>query len=385
MFGLPPADLDVEFEEMMKDYRKSYRILLVLFFLSLGTNFVMLALFLRERIVFPASSPRIPISALPSKEVKSPQESKKVEEAKGGQEVKKGQEEKTAQEVKTAQEIKAPQGMQPLPFIHIKGKDYFLLCEKRTKTLHLFRSEESAFPIVKTYPCIVGSNHVDKKEAGDLATPEGIYFLMSFLTGKSLPEKYGSGAFALNYPNFLDRKEGKKGSGIWLHGYPEHLDRPPFSEGCVVVKNEVLKELIGFIKVGDTPLVIVDTIKFQPQEDRQKFDQSLSDFLNRWEAAWESRDTEKYLRFYSNDFVSSDGKNYQKFKEYKHRVNQSKKFIQLQIERKAFLLSQKNEGRIAILRMNQDYRSDSFKSFSRKVLYLREEQGAWKIIGEFPL
>jgi murein L,D-transpeptidase YafK len=187
--------------------------------------------------------------------------------------------------------------MAPFPFIYVKNKYYFLLCEKQTKTLSLFRSEESDFPLVKTYPCIVGSNNVDKKVVGDLATPEGIYFLTSFLTGKSLPEKYGSGAFSLNYPNFLDQKEGKKGSGIWLHGYPNHLERPPFSQGCVVVKNEVLKELVGGIKVGETPLVIVDTIRLQPQEDQRKLIQNLSHFLSGWEAAWEGRDSDKYLSF----------------------------------------------------------------------------------------
>jgi murein L,D-transpeptidase YafK len=365
-FGFQPNP-GGELKKVSKDYRKSYRIFLVLFLLSFGANLFMLTLFLKERMGLPSSSPPKPVSSLPPEEVKVAQELKGVEERKG------------------VEEIKVPQGMVPLPFIHIKNKDYFLLCEKRTKTLHLFRSEESTFPLVKTYPCIVGSNNVDKKEAGDLATPEGIYFLTCFLTGKSLPEKYGSGAFALNYPNFLDRKEGKKGSGIWFHGYPEHLERPPFSEGCVVVKNAVLKELVGFMKVGDTPLVIVDTIKFQPQEDQRRFFQNLSDFLNDWKIAWESRDTDKYLSFYGKDFVSSDGKNYQKFKEYKHRVNQSKKFIQLQIEKKAFLLSQKDGGQIAILRINQDYRSDNFKSYSRKILYLKEEQGKWKIIGEIPL
>ena len=320
-----------------------------------------------------SSSVPIRISPPPPEEVKVTQELKGVEES------------KEVEERKGVQEIKVLQGLVPLPFIHIKDKDYFLLCEKHTKTLHLFRSGESTFPLVKTYPCIVGSNNVDKKEAGDLATPEGVYFLTSFLTGKSLPEKYGSGAFALNYPNFLDRKEGKKGSGIWLHGYPEHLERPPFSEGCVVVKNEVLEELARFIKVGDTPLVIVGTIKFQPQEDQRRFLQNFSNFLNDWEMAWESRDTDKYLSFYSKDFISSDGKNYQKFNEYKHRVNRYKKFIQLQLEKKAFLVSQKDGGQIAILRINQDYHSSDFKSYSRKILYLKEEQGKWKIIGEIPL
>ena len=346
---------------MSKDYHKSYRVLLVLFLLSFGTNLFMLTFFLKERAGPPSLSPPLPDSSSSSREVKG------------------------SQELKGVQETKVPQRMAPFPFIYVKNKDYFLLCEKQTKTLSLFRSEESDFPLVKTYPCIVGSNNVDKKEVGDLATPEGIYFLTSFLTGKSLPEKYGSGAFSLNYPNFLDQKEGKKGSGIWLHGYPNHLERPPFSQGCVVVKNEVLKELVGFIKVGETPLVIVDTIKLQPQEDQRKLIQNLSHFLSDWKTAWEGRDSDKYLSFYSKEFVSSDGKNYQKFREYKSRVNQSKKFIQLQIEKKAFLLSQKDGGRLAILRINQDYRSDSFKSYSRKILYLKEEQGKWKIIGDIPL
>jgi murein L,D-transpeptidase YafK len=98
--------------------------------------------------------------------------------------------------------------------------------------------------------------------------------------------------------------------------------------------------------------------------------------------AWESRDPQKYLSFYSLDFISNDGKNYSKFKEYKYRVNRSKRFIQLQIEQKSILLSQKDGGQIAIVRMDQDYRSDNFKSYSRKILYLKEKQGKWEIIGE---
>ncbi len=275
--------------------------------------------------------------------------------------------------------------MVPFPVVHVKSKDYFLLCDKQNKTLHFYRSDEDSFSLIKSYPCIVGSNNVDKREAGDLATPEGIYFLTSFLTGKKLPEKYGSGAFSLNYPNFLDQKEGKKGSGIWLHGYSDRLERPPFSEGCVVVKDEILKELIRFIKIGDTPLVVVNTARYILPEDQKKLFEVLSHFLRDWKAAWEGRDTARYLSFYSRDFVSSDGKNYQKFKEYKSRVNQSKKFIQVQIDPKSFLLSQKDGGRIAVVRMNQDYRSDNFKSYSRKILYLKEKPGAWEIVGEVNL
>jgi murein L,D-transpeptidase YafK len=345
-------------DRVKKDYQKFYRIFLILFLLSFSGNLFVLTLYLKERKG--VTSP-------------PPKESKEVQEV------------KAPKEVKAPQEIKAPLRMTPLPFVHIKSKDYFLLCDKQRKTLHLYRSEEGDSPLIKSYPCIVGSNNVDKKEAGDLATPEGIYFLTSFLAGKDLPEKYGVGAFSLNYPNFLDRKKGKKGSGIWLHGYSDRLERPPFSEGCIVVKDEFLKELIGFIKIGDTPLVIVDTPQYKPTEDQRRLFQLLFQFLKDWKSAWESRDTAKYLSFYNRDFVSSDGKNYQKFKEYKYRVNQSKKFIQLQMEQKSFLLSQKDEGQIAVVRMNQDYRSDNFKSYSRKILYLKEKQGKWEIIGEVNL
>jgi murein L,D-transpeptidase YafK len=335
----------IEKRRVKKDYRKYYRIFLALFLLSFGANLFVLTFYLKERISW--------LSFL--------------------------------KEGKEARKVTLAKGAVPFSLVHIKNGNSLLLCEKHGKTLYLYQSEEDAFRLIKSYPCIVGSNNVDKKEAGDLATPEGIYFLISFLEGKSLAEKYGRGAFSLNYPNFLDQKEGKKGSGIWLHGFPDHMERPVFSEGCVVIKDEFLKELVSFIKIGETPLVIVDTIQYQPQENQQRLRQTLSHFLEEWKRAWESLDTEKYLSFYSRDFVNGEGMNYQRFKEHKKRVNRSKKFIKLQIENKAILLSQKEGGQIAVVRLNQDYSSDNFKSYTRKILYLKEEQGKWTILGDISL
>lgn len=346
-----------------KDYRKSYRVFLILFLLSLGINLFTLPPYLKEKKDTLSSISSSILSAF----LKKVKETPKTE---------------PVQKIQVAKET-AP--VVPFPFVSTKSQEYSLLCEKNIKTLHLYRSDEGRLLRVKSFPCLVGLNNGDKREEGDLATPEGIYFLTSFLTGKNLPEKYGYGAYSVNYPNFLDRREGKKGSGIWLHGFPDQMERPSSSEGCVVVRNEVLRELAGFIRVGETPLVIVDSIKYQPLEDQKKVSQDLSNFLIDWASTWEKRDTDKYLRFYSKDFVSSTGLNYQKFSEYKHRVNSSKKFIRLRIEKKSFLLCQKNSGRISILRFNQDYQSDNFKSSSPKILYLQEEQGNWKIIGEISL
>lgn len=333
----------IETGSVKEDHPKSYRLYLILFLLSFGINLIFLGLFLQERIPWPSLF----------------------------------QERKVARE---AQPGKWAEGNVPTPVIHVTPQDYLLLCEKSSKMLHLIRSEPDRLSLIKSFPCTVGSNNGDKRDVGDLATPEGIYFLISFLS--SLPEKYGSGAFPLNYPNLLDQKEGKKGSGIWLHGFPNHLERPFSSEGCVVVKDEDLKELMKLIKIGDTPLLIVDTVRYQSPEHRQKTFQSLVHFLGEWKRAWESLDTGKYLSYYSRGFVNREGMNYEKFKAHKERVNQSKRFVKLHIESKSFLLSQKDGGQIAILRINQDYTSDDFRSYTRKILYLREEQGQWKIIGD---
>jgi len=278
-----------------------------------------------------------------------------------------------------------PAGMVPLSIVYAKQDDCFLLCDKNSKALKLYRSVKNAFQLIRSYPCIVGSNNGDKRKAGDLATPEGIYFLTSSLIGKGLPQRYGYGAFSLNYPNLLDQKEGKRGSGIWLHGYPDQAERPASSEGCVVVQNKDLKELTGYIKTGDTPMVIVDAVKYRSLHDQEMLAQELSTFLDDWERAWESMDTGKYLTFYSEDFVNSQGMNYRRFKAHKERVNAQKKFIKLGIEKRFFLLSQKNHGRIAVLRLNQDYRSSNFQSDMRKILYLKEEHGKWKITGDIAL
>lgn len=247
-----------------EDNRKSYRIFLILFLISFGINLILLGLYLEKEVPWRSLL-------------------------------------KERKEAREERQEKWAEGMVPAPVIHLKAQDHLLLCEKNTRMLHLIGSEPDRLFLIKSFPCTVGSNNGDKREVGDLATPEGIYFLISFLSG--LPEKYGSGAFPLNYPNLLDRKEGKRGSGIWLHGFPSHLEPRASSEGCVVVQDDDFKELMKWIKIKDTPL------------------------------------------------------------------------IKLHLESKAFLLSQKDGGQIAVLRINQDYISDNFKSYTRKILYLREEQG----------
>ncbi|MHB9099496.1 MAG: L,D-transpeptidase family protein, partial [Syntrophales bacterium] len=115
--------------------------------------------------------------------------------------------------------LKIPAGETPASLVWAVAGEYALIGEKESKLLHLFKFQDNRFALIKSYPCIIGANGEDKKKAGDFATPKGSYFTLRYTPGSALPEIYGEGAFVLNYPNFLDRKDSKNGAGIWIHGH----------------------------------------------------------------------------------------------------------------------------------------------------------------------
>ena len=280
--------------------------------------------------------------------------------------------------------LSAPAGQALSPFLFIDSGEQVLLAEKNSRTLFLLRSVQGKLSLVKAYPCIVGKNIKDKEKTGDMATPEGIYFLVEFIPATKLPENYGMGAFVLNYPDFLDKKEGKTGDGVWLHGHDpkKKLDEVQSTKGCVVVDNESLRELSTVIKLGTTPIVIVDQLAFRGADSQKKLAQELIGFTNAWQKSWESVDMKKFVRFYSRDFKTADGTDLETFAQRKEKVSKKKEFIRIRLDRKAVLLSQKHQGDIAVIRFRQTYRSSNFNSMSVKSLYLKKGQKGWQIIGE---
>ena len=140
--------------------------------------------------------------------------------------------------------------------------DKALLVDKKSNRIYLFAREPQSQRLykVRDYYVTTGKLVGDKETTGDLRTPEGVYFVTSWISPDKLPSKYGIGAFPVNYPNELDKREGKTGHGIWLHGTDKgYYSRPPRdSEGCVVLTNSDLESLKGEITPGVTPVVITE-------------------------------------------------------------------------------------------------------------------------------
>jgi murein L,D-transpeptidase YafK len=288
---------------------------------------------------------------------------------------------------KRVADLSVPPGQALFPFVYMDSGEQLVLVEKNSKTVFHLRSVEGKLSLAKAYPCIVGKNIKDKAKVGDMATPEGIYFFVEFIPGGKLPKNYGMGAFVLNYPDFLDKKEGKTGDGVWLHGHDpkKRLDEVESTKGCVVMDNDALRELSTAIKLGTTPIVIVDRLAYRSADVQKKVAQDITSFITAWQKAWEAVDMKKFLRFYSRDFKTPDGMDLETFGRRKEQVSMGKKFIQIRLDRKAILLSQKDQGDMAVVRFRQLYRSNNFNGVSIKSLYLKRVQKGWQIVGESTL
>ncbi|MBU1938041.1 L,D-transpeptidase [bacterium] len=141
-----------------------------------------------------------------------------------------------------------------------KKKTYGIVVDKTAHEIHLFKGQQ----LVRTYSCDLGYNSAYQKQfAGDGATPEGVYHVVSVKHGNS---KYYK-ALLLDYPNAADVKRFKEtkrkglisprakiGKLIEIHG-DGGLDKD-WTDGCVAVSNNDMDHLMQFVNVG-TPVTIV--------------------------------------------------------------------------------------------------------------------------------
>jgi L,D-transpeptidase YnhG len=203
-----------------------------------------------------------------------------------------------------------PAGAIPSQFLalSIRNKHAIAVDASRSR-LYLFENRPTGLVLVADYYISVGKSGVEKQVEGDLRTPMGVYFITSNLDPKSLKDFYGSGALPINYPNVLDSKRGKTGRGIWLHGTPPgQFSRPPLAtDGCVVLANPDLDQVIRTVEVRTTPVVIAQHLNWVTPNNARSAGKPFEEALTAWQTAKSSGNMDRVLSFYSPDF-NSNGK-----------------------------------------------------------------------------
>ena len=255
---------------------------------------------------------------------------------------------------------------------------YAFVVDKKARTLTVWHQEGSNLTSVASFPADMGKQEGDKKTSGDHRTPNGIYFLQSKLEGTGLDFKqYGKRAFTTDYPNYFDRRDGKTGAGIWLHAVPDTVSLTRGSRGCVVVRNEVIESLGQYVKLGKTPIIIQDEVELLDSEAAKASSQQLSNLVESWRAAWETKNLDAYIGFYGEGFRSNK-MNRDQWKTYKGNLNSQYQTLVVKFSRPVIYAYQNR----AVVRFLQSYTSDQHSDFGEKLLYLAKENGEYKIVGE---
>ena len=275
-------------------------------------------------------------------------------------------------------------GKIPRAFLRLPEGTHGILVEKSTQSLILYRgSGTGEVQLVRVVQANTGERDGDKVAEGDLRTPESIYFFNRIIDGSRLPDEYGIRAYVTDFPNIFDRLGGRNGSNIWLHATnePSRVETGYNTEGCVVVTNDHLDELGVDIEVGRgvhaTGMVVEQDLNLLEPGEAARQREELVALVDAWEKAWESRQIEPYMAFYSRSMWSM-GRDWDAWKAYKGRLANSYDFIRVEISDLHIYV---HDGEM-VAAFVQRYESDRVLARSAKRLYFRQEEGAWRIVRE---
>lgn len=201
-----------------------------------------------------------------------------------------------------------PAGAVPSQFLALSARNRHAIAVDASRSrLYLFENKASGLTLIADYYISIGKSGYEKKTEGDSRTPLGVYFITGSLDPRSLKDYYGSGALPINYPNELDNRRGKTGSGIWLHGTPSNqFARPPqATDGCVVLANPDLAQIIRTVQTRTTPVVIAPVLQWITPISARQESKPFEAALMAWQSARSRGNMSQVLGFYSPQFQSN--------------------------------------------------------------------------------
>ncbi|MBF0362274.1 MAG: L,D-transpeptidase [Oligoflexia bacterium] len=265
---------------------------------------------------------------------------------------------------------------------------HIIVVEKSTHRLHLYKNNNGFPEYLFSYPIATGLTSGNKSNRGDLKTPEGIYQLTHFLSSEELLKKYGEdakqygvGAFVTDYPNIMDKRDGKTGGGIWLHSTNDEsrLLKGLDSKGCVVLANKDIKELSRYIELNATPVIIVQDLLFLRKETWEKNRDDIVSRVNGWIKAWQDKNFARYISYYHNDYHDTFKGNLKGFRNYKMAVFQKAGKPIIKIKGLSVAVFDK----YAVVQFEQYYKSNTINDSGRKLLYMKKDENyEWRVVSE---
>ena len=272
------------------------------------------------------------------------------------------------------------QGYVPRSIISIaadKHPTHVIIVEKGSQQILVLAYHGNTVRVAHTFPCSTGVNKGNKKESGDQRTPMGIYFFTKKFSYKDLSPTYGTLAFPIDYPNFLDKLEGREGNSIWVHGTNKPL-KPRDSNGCVVLNNDDIQILSEYVTLNRTPILVKDKIEWVPMDQISGEKEGLLSFLNAWKHAFEQNNRNLYRSYYQDE-ATVHGQLWDTWEILQKKWQDDARGFDLHL--KDLLLLKQGDAVIALFDETLTLPENSLVAGTKK-LYLTPHDNDWKIIGE---
>jgi murein L,D-transpeptidase YafK len=154
----------------------------------------------------------------------------------------------------------------------------------------------------------IGRLGMGKRNEGDLRTPLGLYDITGRLFTKQIGDFYGAGALSLSYPNPHDRRLQRSGANIWLHGtrLGRYADAPLSSNGCIVLANDDMGQLLNDLVPRRTPVIITDKLEWVSPKSLSAQRTWAQNLVDTWRMARMQGDLPKLMSLYAQDFDNGE-------------------------------------------------------------------------------
>ena len=265
----------------------------------------------------------------------------------------------------------------PSSIIKLPENENAILVEKKSQTLFLYTYKANDLFVQFQAPCSTGEVIGVKQKAGDKKTPEGIYFLKDEYEDKYLSPIYGKKAFPTDYPNFIDKREGKKGSAIWIHGTNKKL-KPMDSNGCIALENSSVIKLSDYVNLNSTPVIMVEEIDMSDRATLIRQEDSIILLLTQWMEAIENGSYHDYLSFYSSEYLP-DVTWWEKWFEIRKLAGKLGSKLRLKMDRTGIYY----HDRVFVVLFDYSLAFENKKKIlGKRKLFLENQNNNYKIIGD---
>ncbi|MBE0495619.1 MAG: L,D-transpeptidase family protein [Campylobacterales bacterium] len=262
---------------------------------------------------------------------------------------------------------------------YYESEPMVVLVDKTADTLKVFEFEKGNPVLQMQHPVITGIGG-DKQREGDLKTPVGVYEVVR----RFVPSDpfYGQIAFALSYPNIMDKRMGKDGYGIWIHGHPlnsaQRYDQN--TRGCVVMTNDLLGMFDAKVQEKKTLTLISEA--GEPKVEKETIVALLTQVFE-WRNAWKYSDVNRYMKFYHEDFRRFDGMRLEEFTRMKRTIFSRNEDKTILFNDLAVVPYPNEEGRpLFRVSYHQTYETKNYQYRGNKEIYVDFSDNQMKILVE---